>query len=55
MREMIKSERSVKMAIAAVLAAWALAAAACNTVSGAGRDLQEASDGTKRAITGDSK
>ncbi len=27
--------------------------AACNTVSGAGQDLKDASDATKKAITGD--
>jgi predicted small secreted protein len=44
-----------KLSLAALLAAYALSLAACNTVSGAGQDLKDASDGTKRAIQGDNK
>lgn len=48
--------RVLKLTLAALLAAHALSTlAACSTVSGAGQDLKDASDGTRRAITGDEK
>jgi len=51
----MKTTKAETVKIGRVLAAAALLAsmaalAACNTVSGAGKDLQEASDNTKKAI-----
>ncbi len=40
----------VRVVAAVALVASVLTLAACNTVSGAGKDLQEASDSTKKAI-----
>lgn len=45
---------SAYAAIALALLAGSVFLSACNTVSGAGQDLKDASDATKRAITGDS-
>lgn len=39
-----------RVLVAAALLASMAALAACNTVSGAGEDLQEASENTKKAI-----
>lgn len=46
-------QTAAKLTIAALLAAYAVALAGCNTVSGAGQDLKDASEGTKKAIQGD--
>ncbi|MBL8759708.1 MAG: entericidin EcnA/B family protein [Phycisphaerae bacterium] len=43
----------VRAAIALALVAGSALLAACNTVSGAGQDLKDASEATKKAITGD--
>ncbi|NUQ52767.1 MAG: hypothetical protein HUU19_08735 [Phycisphaerales bacterium] len=43
----------VRAALALTLLAGSALLAACNTVSGAGQDLKDASDATKKAITGD--
>ncbi len=43
----------VRAAIALALVVGSALLAACNTVSGAGQDLKDASDATKKAITGD--
>ena len=43
----------VRTALALTLLAGAALLSACNTVSGAGQDLKDASDATKKAITGD--
>ncbi|MFO0835506.1 MAG: hypothetical protein U0638_11085 [Phycisphaerales bacterium] len=43
----------VRAALALTLLAGAALLSACNTVSGAGQDLKDASDATKKAITGD--
>jgi predicted small secreted protein len=48
MKSVLKSAWRVSGLIA--VAAAALALSACNTVSGAGKDLQEASDNVKDAI-----
>ena len=46
------SERIVKLALASfVLAVLGLALAGCNAVEGAGKDLQEASQNTKEALS----
>lgn len=44
---------TVRAAIALALLAGSACLVACNTVSGAGQDLKDASDATKKAITGD--
>lgn len=44
---------TARAAIALTLLAGAALLSACNTVSGAGQDLKDASDATKKAITGD--
>ncbi len=43
----------VRAALAMTLLAAAALLSACNTVSGAGQDLKDASEATKKAITGD--
>lgn len=40
--------------VAALLAAAPLALMACNTVSGAGKDIEETSENTKKVFTGKS-
>ena len=44
---------TARAAIALALLTGAALLSACNTVSGAGQDLKDASDATKKAITGD--
>jgi predicted small secreted protein len=48
--ESVLSAARVRVAILCGAAIAALALSACNTVSGAGKDLQEASDNVKDAI-----
>lgn len=44
---------TVRAVIVLALLAGSACLVACNTVSGAGQDLKDASDATKKAITGD--
>lgn len=44
----------VRFALAALLVVAPLALVACNTVSGAGKDLEETSDNTKKVFQGKS-
>jgi predicted small secreted protein len=43
----------IRAAVALALIAGSAVLAACNTVSGAGQDLKDASAATKKVITGD--
>lgn len=47
-----KTELTRKVALALVAGSIALSASACNTVKGAGQDLQSASQTTEDAING---
>lgn len=46
----IRNVKVGRLVAAVALAASVLTLAACNTVSGAGKDLQQASESTKKAI-----
>lgn len=48
-----RTKTTVRAMIALTLLAGSACLVACNTVSGAGQDLKDASDATKKAITGD--
>lgn len=43
----------IRAAVALALITGSAVLAACNTVSGAGQDLKDASEATRKAITGD--
>jgi len=51
MREQSKRSSMVRVAVLALAACAALAVSACNTVEGAGKDLQEGSRSVKEAIS----
>jgi predicted small secreted protein len=50
----VMKKNRVRLGVAVLLVVAPLALTACNTVSGAGRDLEETSENTKKVFTGKS-